>query len=154
MLLSNNLASQSSSTRYGRSYKWWNVQYLYIVASNLVCQVVILIIFWHFFGLRCKQSFSVDRQDFEGTDTISCPLRRCDHIWCKQCQQTIVLGIKHSCDGLLELDRLAKKSGWKYCPSKSCYFFCLAIVLLTFLSGCKTLIEKVDGCNHMTVSVN
>ena len=104
-------------------------------------------------GLRCKQSFHVDRQDLECTDMISCPLRGCNHVWCKLCQQSISRdGPRHSCDGLSELNYLMERRGWKHCPStlRQCHF--LAPVLLTFLTACKTPIEKNTGCNHMMAS--
>ncbi|KIM88114.1 hypothetical protein PILCRDRAFT_248113 [Piloderma croceum F 1598] len=82
---------------------------------------------------ECERSFSVDRQDLEDTDTISCPLQECNHVWCKLCQQSISQdGPEHSCDGQAELDHLMQQRGWKYCPN------------------CKTPIEKGMGCNHMT----
>lgn len=81
---------------------------------------------------KCKRSAFVDRQDYDFMRNISCPLRDCNHVWCKECQQTIIPGgPKHSCDGSAELDRLVKRKGWRYCPS------------------CKTPIQKVSGCNHL-----
>ncbi|KIJ64841.1 hypothetical protein HYDPIDRAFT_153660 [Hydnomerulius pinastri MD-312] len=81
---------------------------------------------------KCNRSAFVDRQDHEDMQNIVCPLKDCNHVWCKACQQTIVMGgPKHSCDGSSELDHLMKERGWKYCPN------------------CKTPIQKDSGCNHM-----
>ncbi|KAI6040641.1 hypothetical protein EDC04DRAFT_2674701 [Pisolithus marmoratus] len=80
----------------------------------------------------CKQSAFVDRQDYDAMQNIVCPVRHCNHVWCKDCQQTVIVGgPKHSCDGSAELDSLVKRKGWRYCPS------------------CKTPIQKVSGCNHL-----
>ncbi|KAL6309201.1 hypothetical protein BKA93DRAFT_425367 [Sparassis latifolia] len=82
---------------------------------------------------KCQGSAFVDKQDLEDTKTLACPLPNCNYIWCKACQQSITIGgPQHSCDGSSELDDLMKRRGWKYCP------------------GCKTPIQKVAGCNHMT----
>ncbi|KAF9231835.1 hypothetical protein BU15DRAFT_55690, partial [Melanogaster broomeanus] len=88
---------------------------------------------------KCNRSAFVDRQDHEETLNIVCPLRDCQNVWCKACQQTIVIGgPKHSCDGSSELDHLMKTKGWHYCPS------------IIVFPGCKTPILKESGCNHMT----
>ncbi|KAI9453842.1 hypothetical protein BJY52DRAFT_1152884 [Lactarius psammicola] len=82
---------------------------------------------------KCQRSMFVARDEHEEAKIIGCPLPDCNHAWCKQCQQTIDFdGPKHSCDGTSELDHLMKQQGWKYCPS------------------CKTPIQKVSGCNHMS----
>lgn len=68
---------------------------------------------------RCHHSGFVDRQDLEAHSEIHCPFAACDHVWCKNCQQTIEPGgPKHSCDGTAELDHLMKQQGWRYCPSE------------------------------------
>ncbi|CAE6502185.1 unnamed protein product [Rhizoctonia solani] len=56
----------------------------------------------------------------------------CTYAWCKQCNQAIQGGAKHSCDGSAELETLMHQRGWKHCP------------------GCRTPIERSVGCNHMT----
>jgi hypothetical protein len=82
---------------------------------------------------KCNRSFNMDRQYFEQTNTISCPLWECNYIWCKQCQQTVSgVGPQHSCNGESELNYMMTERGWKYCPS------------------CKMPIEREIGCNHMT----
>jgi hypothetical protein len=61
----------------------------------------------------------VARDEHEEAKIIVCPLPDCDHVWCKQCQQSIDSnGPKHSCDGTSELNHLMKQQGWKYCPSE------------------------------------
>ncbi|KAF9231336.1 hypothetical protein BU15DRAFT_90942 [Melanogaster broomeanus] len=73
---------------------------------------------------KCNRSAFVDRQDHAETLNIVCPLRDCQNVWCKACQQTIVIGgPKHSCDGSSELDHLMKTKGWHYCPSMSSLSF-------------------------------
>jgi len=82
---------------------------------------------------KCQRSMFVARDEHEEASVIACPLPDCNHVWCKQCQQSIDFnGPKHSCDGTSELNHLMKQQGWKYCPS------------------CKTPIQKESGCNHMT----
>ena len=76
---------------------------------------------------RCNRSFLADRQDLEETDTISCPCKGCNHMWCKHCQQSISQGgPKHSCNGVSELEHLMAQRRWRYCPSKSYCHCCLA----------------------------
>ncbi|KAF8479399.1 hypothetical protein JB92DRAFT_3044501 [Gautieria morchelliformis] len=81
---------------------------------------------------KCRCSTFVDRNDHRDMQLLMCPLRGCNHVWCKDCQRPVNPGTQHSCDGSLELDGLMKSRGWRYCP------------------GCKTPTEKRDGCNHMT----
>ncbi|KAJ7708982.1 hypothetical protein B0H17DRAFT_1000084 [Mycena rosella] len=84
---------------------------------------------------KCKQSMFVDRAEYDEAPILVCPLPRCNHAWCKACQQTILVhGPEHSCDGSAELEHLMKRRGWKHCP------------------GCKTPFQKSSGCNHMTAS--
>ncbi|KAF8490479.1 hypothetical protein JB92DRAFT_3243549 [Gautieria morchelliformis] len=81
---------------------------------------------------KCRCSTFVDINDHKDMKLLMCPLHRCNHVWCKDCQRHVESGTQHSCDGSLELDDLMKSQGWRYCP------------------GCKTPTEKRDGCNHMT----
>ncbi|KAG9314710.1 hypothetical protein JVU11DRAFT_5519 [Chiua virens] len=81
---------------------------------------------------QCKRPAFVDREDYTDVINIVCPQTDCHHVWCKKCEQTIVIdGLKHSCDGSSELDHLMKEKGWKHCPN------------------CTTPILKETGCNHM-----
>ncbi|CAK5267540.1 unnamed protein product [Mycena citricolor] len=82
---------------------------------------------------KCKDSIFVDRTEYNAAKRITCPLPRCNHTWCKGCNQSIALGgAEHSCDGVSELAYLMKRRGWKHCP------------------GCQTPFQKSSGCNHMT----
>jgi len=68
----------------------------------------------------------VDRFELLGAGTITCPLPKCDHIWCKDCQQTIdTTGIHHSCDGSAELDQLLQTQGWRRCPGNMFLVLCM-----------------------------
>lgn len=82
---------------------------------------------------RCEQAVFVDKDEFNEQSVLVCPLRGCNHIWCKACSRTIEIGgPRHSCDGTSELRHLMDQQGWKNCP------------------GCSSPILKTDGCNHMT----
>ncbi|OBZ76589.1 hypothetical protein A0H81_03829 [Grifola frondosa] len=84
---------------------------------------------------RCKESIFVDKNEYQETEILVCPLQRCNYTWCKACSQQIDIGgPQHSCDGSSELKHLMGQRGWKHCP------------------GCKTPAEKIEGCNHMTCS--
>ncbi|KAH7310392.1 hypothetical protein B0J17DRAFT_585986, partial [Rhizoctonia solani] len=86
----------------------------------------------HSIMIDCRGSVFVDREDHGRAETITCPIPGCTHKWCKQCNQTIQNGEKHTCDGSTELENLMREQGWKHCP------------------GCRTPIERSFGCNHMT----
>ena len=102
---------------------------------------------------RCKRSAFVGREEHDNAKVIACPLPGCRFLWCGVCQQQVPFeGPMHSCDGTSELDHLMKTKGWKYCPGTACFRIRLGCVL-TEKTGCKTPIQKVMGCNHMTVSV-
>lgn len=61
----------------------------------------------------------VDMAEYRSMDIIACPLRGCDHVWCRKCERSIKRGgPQHSCDGSNELEHLAKASGWRHCPGK------------------------------------
>jgi len=68
---------------------------------------------------RCTQASFFLKMEFEETRNFKCPSAGCNSVWCKDCQQEITSdGPEHSCDGSLELERLVREKGWKYCPSK------------------------------------
>ncbi|KAF8330765.1 uncharacterized protein EI90DRAFT_3059206 [Cantharellus anzutake] len=85
---------------------------------------------------RCKRSSLVDRDDFQDSSELQCPLPTCRCVWCKKCMSQIDRAVgTHSCDGQAEMDRyIASGSATKRCP------------------GCTTPTEKTGGCNHMTCS--
>jgi hypothetical protein len=111
--------SRGGSTIHGWSWKWRNFRFLSIVASQVyqaVTQTMSDTV------RRCKQTFFADKQDLAQTDRIVCPLPRCGHIWCRECQQPLSPnGAQHSCDGVLELNHLIAQRGWCRCPSKLSY---------------------------------
>ncbi|KAI0663237.1 hypothetical protein C8Q70DRAFT_501362 [Cubamyces menziesii] len=82
---------------------------------------------------KCTQSVFVDKEEYQATNIIHCPLAGCGYIWCKQCSHAVDLSVgEHSCDGTKELNHIMKQHGWKHCP------------------GCQTPAEKISGCNHMS----
>ncbi|KAI0650279.1 hypothetical protein C8Q79DRAFT_1006563 [Trametes meyenii] len=81
---------------------------------------------------KCQQTLWVDRDEYQESKVITCPLQGCGYVWCKLCSQPVDNTVpEHSCDGTNELDHLMKEQGWKHCP------------------GCKTPAEKIMGCNHI-----
>lgn len=60
--------------------------------------------------------FRLDREETTGTDILDCPLPGCDFSWCKRCNQAVVSGLEHSCDGEKELQRLKDAGDLQYCP--------------------------------------
>jgi len=117
---------------------------------------------------RCKSEMFVDRADYFSQVIVTCPISRCRHRWCKACGKTVrgddltglspsvaeqlnqsglsssakktggltkwtVRNRRHECKRDGKFDKLMKKQGWRYCP------------------GCRTPIERNQGCNHMTV---
>ncbi|KAG1890792.1 hypothetical protein F4604DRAFT_372892 [Suillus subluteus] len=82
---------------------------------------------------KCQRSVLVDRQEHDESRVLDCPLPDCDHMWCKACQEALIIdGPPHSCEGIEELDKLMKQRGWRYCPN------------------CKTPVQRDGGCTHMT----
>ncbi|KAI0326656.1 hypothetical protein GY45DRAFT_1328612 [Cubamyces sp. BRFM 1775] len=82
---------------------------------------------------KCTQSVFVDKEEYQATNILHCPLAGCGYIWCKQCSQAVDPSVgEHSCDGTKELDHIMREHGWKHCP------------------GCQTPAEKISGCNHMS----
>ena len=66
---------------------------------------------------RCQQTVSVDKEEYKAQKTIACPLRGCNHVWCKACSREIEIGgPQHSCDGSSELNHLMNERGWRKCP--------------------------------------
>ncbi|KAI0824763.1 hypothetical protein BC628DRAFT_1419870 [Trametes gibbosa] len=81
----------------------------------------------------CNETFFVDREEYQNSEIIHCPLKGCGYVWCKLCSQKVdPAGPKHSCDGTNELEHIMKEKGWKHCP------------------GCQTPAEKISGCNHLS----
>lgn len=103
---------------------------------------------------RCNRSTFADASDHAEMKILGCPLPNCDHIWCKECQQTVEPGLNHSCDGSLEMGELMKARGWKHCPGTFPFFSVsgLRVLRMLMVIGCQTPVEKITGCNHMTVS--
>ncbi|KAI6161844.1 hypothetical protein EDD17DRAFT_649098 [Pisolithus thermaeus] len=99
---------------------------------------------------KCNRTAFVDRTDYNDMPNIVCPMRDCNHVWCRLCHRTIVIdGPKHSCDGSSELDHLMKEKGWHYCPSTFLYAADDLWLYADDSQGCKTPIQKEYGCNHM-----
>jgi len=98
----------------------------------------------------------VDRNEYQSTNTIACPLPMCNNVWCKNCQQiTEVGGPQHSCDGSTELQDLMVRRGWRHCPGTKTQVHIIPTFRLRLMhsaKGCRTPIQKDAGCNHMTVS--
>jgi len=82
---------------------------------------------------RCEGSGMIDREEYLAVDQISCPFGDCINRWCRHCDQQVVYGRQHTCDGSAELARAMEEYGWMACPG-----------------GCGTRIERTVGCNHMT----
>ncbi|KAI0644846.1 hypothetical protein C8Q79DRAFT_968077 [Trametes meyenii] len=81
---------------------------------------------------KCHKTPRVDKNEYEKSEVIRCPMKGCGYMWCKLCSQPVnPSGPKHSCDGTNELDHLLKAQKWKRCP------------------GCKTPTEKTAGCHYM-----
>jgi hypothetical protein len=104
-------------------YTVWTDMQMATLSTIVHCRKYVLLSFVALYldaRHRCRNSLWIDKQDFNEAHAIVCPLRGCQHAWCKDCQQTIEVnsGPRHSCDGSSELDHLARKQGWKYCPSE------------------------------------
>ncbi|KAF9499666.1 hypothetical protein BDN71DRAFT_1441837 [Pleurotus eryngii] len=84
---------------------------------------------------QCEQTMNVARDEYQENKFVICPLPACTYRWCTACQQPAPLGgPDHTCDTSTStnLDNMVRENGWKFCP------------------GCRALIQKESGCNHMT----
>ncbi|KAG8988270.1 hypothetical protein FRB94_000934 [Tulasnella sp. JGI-2019a] len=86
---------------------------------------------------RCRNSVFVDKHDLTTATIITCPMGR-GNLWCKKCSNSVDIPREsdHSCDGIVELDAMIQKEGWKRCPI------------------CQIPVERTVGCNHMTCKVS
>jgi hypothetical protein len=83
---------------------------------------------------RCSEVMEVDRKQYIEERVLICPLRRCAHKWCKDCQKTLPSSEhRHRCKSR-NINYLMRFKGWKRCP------------------GCLTPVQKESGCNHIVCS--
>lgn len=102
----------------GQNWKWRCCPSRYIVASERALQMACRCTDADMLTYRCNRFAFVDKSDYDQLDKMTCPFRGCNHSWCKNCQQEIMLnGPGHTCDGSSELKHLVKQMGWKHCPS-------------------------------------
>ncbi|KAF9531731.1 hypothetical protein CPB83DRAFT_808801 [Crepidotus variabilis] len=84
----------------------------------------------------CEKEMTVQRRDYETKRFVNCPQPNCQHRWCKHCEKALRPGkTTHSCIKNKEVEKLARKRGWKTCP------------------GCGVLVERTVGCDHMICSI-
>lgn len=93
----------------------------------------------------------VDRESYQTLNIVMCPLPRCNYRWCKFCRKEVrSCDAPHRCRNW-KLDGIAWTKGWKSCPGIQIYIDNLEPNLKK-MTGCGVVVERISGCNHMTVS--
>ncbi|KAH7105425.1 hypothetical protein BKA62DRAFT_766797 [Auriculariales sp. MPI-PUGE-AT-0066] len=59
---------------------------------------------------KCKKSMSVDREDYQIMNIITCPMTKCRFSWCKRCLHQVVPGVDHDC-GRAALEQHMREHG-------------------------------------------
>lgn len=85
---------------------------------------------------KCKQSYMLSRDDYYDMDRrvteFKCPLKSCDHVFCRDCLKTKEQDGSHECEWSEANEDFVNAQGWGRCPR------------------CKAIAWKDVGCNLMT----
>ena len=92
----------------------------------------------------------VEREGYQTLNIIMCPIPSCHHRWCKFCRKEVgPCDTAHRCRNW-KLDGLAWSKGWRTCPGIQIYDDLGS--QSHEMVGCGVVVERISGCNHMTVS--
>lgn len=70
----------------------------------------------------CQSNLRVDREDYNESSSLWCPLPGCSRMWCKMCMKVLRPGApNHVCEAAVEFEKLVEQRRWKRCPGACQY---------------------------------